>query len=85
MGKKWSPEIQDTVVRLICEEKQSTGKTAKTFGVPVKTVEKWVTKYNKNRYVFDDTSKEDLIMRIKKLERENDILKKTISIVSKID
>lgn len=83
--RKWSTEIQDTVVRMICEEKESTSKVAKSFGVPVKTVEHWITKYNKNKYLPDTTTKEDLILRIRELEKENDILKKTISIVSRID
>ena len=82
--RKWSTEIQDTVVRMICEEKESTSKVAKSFGVPIKTVENWVTKYNKNKYLSDTTTKEDLILRIRELEKENDILKKTISIVSRI-
>ena len=69
---------------MICEEKESTSKVAKSFGVPIKTVENWVTKYNKNKYLSDTTTKEDLILRIRELEKENDILKKTISIVSRI-
>lgn len=83
--KKWDKETQDTIVKLICEEKQSTSKVAKSFGVSVKTVENWITKYNKNKYLFDNATKEDLVKRIRELERENDILKKTISIVSKIE
>lgn len=83
--KKWDKETQDTIVKLICEEKQSTSKVAKAFGVPVKTVENWITKYNKNKYLFDTATKEDLVKRIRELERENDILKKTISIISKIE
>lgn len=83
--KKWDKETQDTIVKLICEEKQSTSKVAKSFGVSVKTVENWITKYNKNKYLFDTATKEDLVKRIRELERENDILKKTISIVSKIE
>ena len=82
--KKWDKEMQDTIVKLICEEKQSTSKVAKAFGVPFKTVENWITKYNKNKYLFDTATKEDLVKRIRELERENDILKKTISIVSRI-
>lgn len=83
--KKWDKETQDTIVKLICEEKQSTSKVAKSFGVSVKTVENWITKYNKNKYLFDTATKEDLVKRIRELERENDILKKTISIASKIE
>lgn len=83
--KKWSEEIRNTVIRLICEENESTSKVAKSFGIPIKTVENWVTRYNKKKYFPDTETKEDLILRIRKLEKENDILKKTISIVSRIE
>ena len=74
--KKWDKETQDTIVKVICEEKQSKSKVANSFGVPVKTVENWITKYNKNKYIFDTVTKESLVQRIRELEIENDILKK---------
>lgn len=43
--KKWDKETQETIVKLICKEKQSTSKVVNSFGAPVKTVENWITKY----------------------------------------
>lgn len=38
----------------ICVHKKSTIKTAEDNGIPLKTLEKWITAYNKNPECFDD-------------------------------
>lgn len=38
---------------MICVEKQSTIGTARKLEIPLKTVEKWVTAYNKNPTCFN--------------------------------
>ena len=37
------------VAEVICVQNEGTIKTAEEFGVPLKTVENWVTAYNKDQ------------------------------------
>ena len=50
----------------ICVQKEGTIKTAEEFGVPLKTVENWVTAYNKDHHCFDD----DYISPEQQIERK---------------
>ena len=57
-------------------------KTAEEFGVPLKTVENWVTAYNKDPHCFDD----DYISTEQQLEAARKTIKKqkeTIEILKK--
>jgi len=69
---------------LIVIAKQSTTKTADDLNIPLKTLEKWITAYNKNNKIFDsdyispDEQIQKLKKRIAELETTNDILKKTL-------
>ena len=80
-----------TIVNLICNEKHSTIKTAEQFEIPLKTVEKWITAYNKDNRCFDSNYKtqsqiiDDLKRQVSKLKKDNDILKKTITLLAKKD
>ncbi len=65
MQSTYAKCLKKKVCEEICIEKQSTIKTAEGYGIPLKTVEKWITVYNKNDYCFN--SKEDLL--ILKLKR----------------
>lgn len=89
MEQKYSKELKACVVYQICELGKSTSKTAQEYNIPVKTVENWVTKYNKNKNVFN-TAKLSDGERIAKLEKENqmlrqsnEVLKKTLILLSK--
>ncbi len=89
MPRKYTNDFKSMVVNFIINEKQSTIKTAKQFDIPLKTLEKWITAFNKDNHVFDDNyrTKDQLINDLKKqissLERDNEILKKTISLIAK--
>lgn len=91
MSKKYDNNFKDMIVNLICNENHSTIKTAKQFEIPLKTVEKWITAYNKDRKCFDADYKtqsqiiDDLKREVSKLKKDNDILKKTISLLAKKD
>jgi transposase-like protein len=80
----YSTEFKKMATELIIISKQSTIKTAKDLNVPLKTLEKWITAYNKNNKIFDSDyiSPEQQIQSLKKriaeLETTNDILKKTL-------
>lgn len=46
MNKVYPNILKHTVCQKICINKESTSKTAHDFDIPLKTVEKWVTKFN---------------------------------------
>lgn len=91
MSRKYSNDFKSMVVNLICNEKHSTIKTAEQFEIPLKTVENWITAYNKNNRCFDTNYKtqsqiiDDLKHEIAILKKDNDILKKTITLLAKKD
>jgi transposase-like protein len=80
----YSTEFKKMASELIVISKQSTIKTAKDLNVPLKTLEKWITAYNKNNKIFDsdyispEQQIQSLKKRISELETTNDILKKTL-------
>lgn len=82
MPKKYSRQFRKMVAELICVQREGTIKTAEEFGVPLKTVENWVTAYNKDQHCFDD----DYIspeQQIELLRKENRKQKETIEILKK--
>ncbi len=88
MPRTYDINFKKTVVDLIVHHNHSTLKTAQEFNIPLKTLEKWITAYNKNNDVFnvDDFSPQAEINRLKKQLKEKDkiieLLKKTISFIS---
>lgn len=89
MPRKYEKNFKAMIVNLIVNEKHSTIETAKQFEIPLKTLEKWITAYNKDHNVFnsDYKSQAQIIEELKKenssLRKDNDILKKTIVLLSK--
>lgn len=75
MPRKYTNEFKKRTCELIIIKKNSTSKIAYELNVPLKTVEKWITAYNKNQYCFDKEYNE-LLKKIKILENENTKLKK---------
>ena len=88
MPRKYDNDFKSMLVNLIVNEKHSTIKTSEQFEVPLKTLEKWITAYNKDHNVFDSNylsnakQLEILKKKIAQLERDNDILKKTITLLA---
>lgn len=80
----YDTEFKKMAVELIKISNQSTSKTAKDLNIPLKTLEKWITAYNKNSHIFDSDyisphqEIQKLKKRISELETANDILKKTL-------
>ncbi len=89
MPRSYDRNFKSMIINLIVNEKHSTSATAKQFDIPLKTLEKWITAYNKDHNVFNEDylSKEQQIIELKKknskLERQVDILKKTITLLAK--
>lgn len=50
----YSNSLKKKLCELICVENRSTIKTADEYNVPLKTLENWITAYNKNRHCFDE-------------------------------
>lgn len=57
MPRKYSNELKKKVVELIKTKDLSTKDTAYNYNIPLKTLEKWITAYNKDKTCFD--SKEE--------------------------
>lgn len=91
MPRKYDNNFKSMIVNLICNENHSTIKTAEQFDIPLKTVEKWITSFNKDNKCFDANYKtqsqiiDDLKSEVATLKKDNDILKKTISLLAKKD
>lgn len=82
MAQKYNRDFKKMICELIIIQKHSTMKTAEEFNVPLKTVENWITAYNKNNHCFDKDyiSPQEIIS---KLEKENKELRETNEILKK--
>lgn len=91
MSKQYSKELKASIAYQICEQKRSTSKVAAENKIPLKTVENWVTAYNKDKTIYDVSccSDEERIRKlektVKQLKRENDLLKKTLIMLAKAE
>ena len=53
MPRTYEKEFKKTAVERVMKDGKSTSQTAKEFDIPLKTFEKWITKYNKEPEYFD--------------------------------
>lgn len=53
MAKIYNAELKKKLCEDICLNHASTIKTAEEYNVPLKTLEKWITAYNKDQHCFD--------------------------------
>ena len=89
MSRKYNNNFKSMIVNLIVNEKHSTLGTAQQFDIPLKTVEKWITAYNKDSNIFNDNyltlekQNEILKKQLSKALKDNEILKKTITLLAK--
>ena len=77
MPRSYDRNFKSMIVNLIVNEKHSTIATAKQFDIPLKKKKKWITAYNKEQQIAE------LKKRNSKLQKENEILKKTITLLAK--
>lgn len=54
MYRQYSNELKRKICFEICVSHKPTLKTATDYGVPIKTLEKWITAYNKDNHCFDE-------------------------------
>lgn len=77
--KKYTYEIKKKLYEMFYINHNSTYKTAKGYGVPLKTLEKWITAYNIN----NEKVKKQLLKQVKALKIKNEILRKTFEILKR--
>ena len=53
MNMHYSIELKKKLCEDICLHNASTIKTAKDYNIPLKTLEKWITAFNKDNHCFD--------------------------------
>ena len=70
MPRKYNNDFKAMVVNLIVNEKHSTIQTANQFDIPLKTLKKWITAFNKDNHCFD--SKIEIINDFKIVNKPND-------------
>lgn len=56
MNSKYNNSLKKYLCELICFNGDSTIRTAEEYGIPLKTLEKWITAFNKNPLCFDDNN-----------------------------
>ena len=50
---QYNRELKKQLCENICINGNSTLKTANEYGIPIKTLEKWITAFNKDNHCFD--------------------------------
>lgn len=89
---RYDKEFKQQAVQLILEQGKSVNQTAKELGVSNETLYHWVRLYREDQeYAFpgsgklkpDDQAIRDMKKRIRDLEEENAILKKSLGIFAK--
>lgn len=53
MSMHYNIELKKKLCEQICFHHASTIKTAEEFNIPLKTLEKWITSFNKDNHCFD--------------------------------
>ena len=54
MNTHYSIDLKRKLCQDICLNGKSTLQTANEFGIPLKTLEKWIIAFSKNNHCFDD-------------------------------
>lgn len=71
MNTHYTIELKRKLCKEICLNGKSTIKTAQEYNIPLKTLEKWITAFNKDNHCFDP-------------KLENNDFKKIDSLISKV-
>ena len=53
MNMHYNRELKKLICEKICFNGDSTLATAKEYNIPIKTLEKWITSFNKDNHCFD--------------------------------
>lgn len=70
-----TPQYPYSLKKKLCEDVclhgKSTKKTAKEYGIPIKTFEKWITSYHENNHCFDEKEEPNDFRIIDKVEQSD--------------
>lgn len=86
--RKYSKEFKDSTVQLIINENQIASKVAKDLDIKKATLYSWIAAYKKEhniplKEVNSKTNQESELEELKRLRRENKILKQERDILKK--
>ncbi len=81
MYKQFDQEFRDNAVRLALEKKIKLNDLAKDLGIGRSTLNKWISNHRKGQMITSGLSPEQ--KEIKRLQRENEILKEERDILKK--
>lgn len=70
MSMHYNIDLKKKLCEDICIKGKSTLKTAEEYNVPIKTLEKWITAFNKDNHCFD--SKIEFINDFKIINNQDD-------------
>ena len=59
MNTQYNIDLKRKLCIDICSNGKSTIKTAEEYNIPLKTLEKWITAFNKNNHCFDHKDEEN--------------------------
>ncbi len=59
MNTQYTIDLKRKLCTDICINGKSTIKTAEEYNIPLKTLEKWITAFNKNNHCFDSKIEEN--------------------------
>ena len=91
MSTQYNINLKKKLCTDICINGKSTIKTAEEYNIPLKTLENWITAFNKDNRCFDADYKtqsqiiDELKREVSRLKKDNEILKKTITLLAKKD
>ena len=89
MNSVYCIDLKRKLCTEVCLNGKSTIKIAHEYHIPIKTLEKWITAFYKDPHIFEENylSKKKQLMELKKLNaklvKENELLKKTITLLAK--
>lgn len=64
MNMHYDTQLKKKLCEDICLNKASTIKTAQEYNIPLKTLEKWITAFNKDCHCFDPKVEDDNVPKI---------------------
>lgn len=67
-NSKYSNALKKEAVELVCVDSVSTSAVAKKYNIPLKTLEKWITAYNKDPKYYDIP--DDFILKKRKIHAD---------------
>ena len=78
MNRMYSNVFKKQLAQAVVDQHQSTKGTAERYDVPLKTLEKWITAYRKDKTVFDKSDSYYNQLRKDRAEQYNRLLKKDL-------